>query len=79
MDLRIILKIHISIKMCRIKFSIISECNSLDKAMIRPRTIEKTISGIFKKLNSSENTFMGFKIFAWVGPYVGDNGWLISS
>ena len=47
--------------------------------MIRPRTIEKkTISGIFKKLNLIKNTFIGFKIFAWVSPYVDDNGWLIS-
>ena len=44
MDLRIILKIHISIKMSRIKFSFISECYLLDKAMIRPRTIKKTIT-----------------------------------
>ena len=64
MDLRIIEKIHVSIKMYRIKFSCISECNALDKAMIRPRTIEKTISDIFKKLNFSKNTFMSFKIFA---------------
>ena len=58
MDLYTILKTHMGTKMCRKKFSFISEQNKSTHVMPRPRKIEKTrnsVSGTFLKTDFSKN------------------------